>query len=147
MTSNKTRGDLINKMSWIRTCGREKHPKKNKISSHFIRNSRVRWNVYYIDVFQSFVDSFTCNWQRPWLTEILGFWRPRWRPEGPRYGDSSNESVCDSAAPADLLEICPIFAAASISGAFSHSIIKIEGQKSVFFAWVTCVLFPFVALV
>ena len=37
---NKTGGYLINKKSQIRTCRRKKHPKKNKISSCFIRNSR-----------------------------------------------------------------------------------------------------------
>ena len=43
LTINKTGGDLINKKSRIRTYSRrgEKHHYKNKISSCFIRNSRV----------------------------------------------------------------------------------------------------------
>ena len=37
---NKTGGDVINIESRMMTCRREKQPKKNKISSCFIRNSR-----------------------------------------------------------------------------------------------------------
>ena len=55
---NKTGGDLLNKKSRIRTCRREKHPKKNKISSCLIRNSRVSffhrtvgWSYYKILTF------------------------------------------------------------------------------------------------
>ena len=38
---NKIGGDLISKKFQIKTCKREKHVKKNKIPSCFIRNSRV----------------------------------------------------------------------------------------------------------
>ena len=37
---NKIGGDLISKKFQIKTCKREKHVKKNKITACFIRNSR-----------------------------------------------------------------------------------------------------------
>ena len=41
MKIDKSGEDLVNKKSQIRTCRREKHLKKNKMSSCFIQNSRV----------------------------------------------------------------------------------------------------------